>query len=44
MVVVNDAVGDGGGAAGKELARIGVYLMPSACCLDWLAGATPAAA
>ena len=28
----------------KELARIGVYIMPSDCCLDWLAGGTPAAA
>jgi nicotinamidase-related amidase len=44
IVVVSDAVGSGSEAAVQELARIGVYLMPSACCLDWLAGAAPAAA
>jgi nicotinamidase-related amidase len=44
IVLVNDAVGDGSEAAVQELARIGVYLMSSSCCLDWLAGATPAAA
>ncbi len=44
IVVVSDAVGDGSEAAVQELARIGVYLMPSVCCIDWLAGATPAAA
>lgn len=44
IVVVSDAVGNGGETAVQELARIGVYLMPSVCCLDWLAGATPAAA
>jgi nicotinamidase-related amidase len=44
IVVVSDAVGNGSEAAVQELARIGVYLMPSTCCLDWLAGAAPAAA
>jgi nicotinamidase-related amidase len=44
IVVVSDAVGNGSEAAVQELARIGVYLLPSTCCLDWLAGAAPAAA
>ena len=44
IVLVNDAVGNGSEAAVQELARIGVYLMPSACCIEWLAGATPVAA
>ncbi len=44
IVLVTDAIGNGSEAAVQELARIGVYLMPSDCCLDWLAGATPAAA
>ena len=44
IVVVSDAVGSGNAAAVQELARIGVYLMPSDGCLDWLAGGTPAAA
>ena len=44
IVVVSDAVGGGSAAAIEELARIGVYLMPSSCCLDWLAGGTSAAA
>jgi nicotinamidase-related amidase len=44
IVLVTDAIGNGSEAAIQELARIGVYLMPSDCCLDWLAGATPAAA
>jgi len=44
IVLVTDAIGNGSEAAVQELARIGVYLMPSSCCLDWLAGATPAAA
>ncbi len=44
IVLVTDAVGSGSEAEVRELARIGVYLMPSACCLDWLAGATPVAA
>ena len=44
IVVVSDAVGGGSAAAIQELARIGVYLMPSAGCLDWLAGDTSAAA
>ena len=44
IVLVNDAVGNGSEAAVQELARIGVYLMPTACCLEWLAAATPVAA
>jgi nicotinamidase-related amidase len=44
IVLVSDAVGNGSEAAIQEMARIGVYLMPSACCLEWLAGATPVAA
>jgi len=44
IVLVSDAVGNGSEAAIQEMARIGVYLMPSNSCLDWLAGATPAAA
>ena len=44
IVVVSDAVGGGSAAAIEELARIGVYLMPSSCCLDWLAGGTQVAA
>ncbi len=44
IVVVSDAVGGGSAAAIEELARIGVYLMPSSSCLDWLAGGTSVAA
>ncbi len=44
IVLVTDAVGSGRAAEVQELARIGIYLMPSACCCDWLAGATPVAA
>ncbi len=44
IVLVSDAIGNGSEAAVQELARIGVYLMPSSCCLDWLAGTTAAAA
>ena len=44
IVLVSDAVGNASEAAVQEMARIGVYLMPSDCCLDWLAGATPVAA
>ena len=44
IVLVSDAVGNGSEAAVQEPARIGVYLMPSACALDWLAGGTPVAA
>ena len=44
IVVVSDAIGSGSAAAIEELARIGVYLMPSSGCLDWLAGGTPVAA
>jgi nicotinamidase-related amidase len=44
IVVVSDAVGGGSAAAIEELARIGVYLMPSSPCLDWLAGGTSVAA
>ncbi len=44
IVLVNDAVGNGSEEAVRELARIGVYLMPSACCSDWLAGGASAAA
>ena len=44
IVLVSDAVGNGSEAAIQELARIGVYLMPSECCLEWLAGDTSAAA
>lgn len=44
IVLVTDAVGNGSEESVQELARIGVYLKPSTYCLDWLAGATPAAA
>jgi len=44
IVLVSDAVGNGSEAAVQEMARIGVYLMPSDSCLDWLAGDTPVAA
>ncbi len=44
IVVVRDAVGGGSAAAIDELARIGVYLMPSSLCLDWLGGGTSVAA
>jgi nicotinamidase-related amidase len=44
IVLVNDAVGNGSEEAIRELARIGIYLMPSACCSDWLAGGASAAA
>ncbi len=44
IVLVTDAVGNASQEGICELGRMGIYLMPSQSCLDWLAGGVAAAA
>ena len=44
IVLVTDAVGNASEEGIRELGRMGIYLMPSQGCLDWLVGAAAAAA
>ncbi|MCH7796617.1 MAG: hypothetical protein IH900_15970, partial [Proteobacteria bacterium] len=44
IVLVTDAVGNASEEGIRELGRMGIYLMPSQSCLDWLVGAAAAAA
>ena len=44
IVLVTDAVGSASEEGIRELGRMGIYLMPSQSCLNWLVGAAAAAA